>query len=254
MKSLLACAAAVLFASCVNDPVPYDSTSYALDMQPGDNRVMLRQIAIDRGDSTARFYGIQEIVHEKDTVFNGHAGRIFTVTATDLYRDTVQAYPARVLIVQEGDSLYEYVFKGGAVIYLAGLLKGAALDTAAFSQRTLHALFPLQTGKPWRIAPDEEELELTKEYLGRENVSFGGKKYACAVFVLHGLEGTPIKTWVSSLGVLKADVDYPEYTPEEAPSPVRVRETYRLLRVNASASEIAALKAEYQAKSGLSGF
>jgi hypothetical protein len=193
---------------------------------------------------------LQNVFHEKDTTFNGNAGVITGVTSWDLYPDSIRTWHGRLLFVREEDGIAQYEFSAGAVPYLISLFKGGVADTLNFSDRMLQIGLPLSPGKSWKIRPTDDPWgngSLEKEYLGKETLSFDGKSYECGVFVLHGLGDTPIKTWVSSLGVLRATIDYGELFLSEEPSPATYAwETYELLRANAGDASIDSLKQRYR--------
>jgi hypothetical protein len=251
----------LLFSACLHDSdkIPFDPAVYAPDFGPGDNRVMLRRLTVFDGDSARNAYGIQKIEFEKDTVFNGNAGRILAITSWDFFADSTEVYHGRRLIVREGDSLHEYVFKGGRAPDLAGLLKSSAFDTAVFSDRMLHTLFPFAKGDRWSFRAEGNPWGydvLEKQYQGEHLCQFENDTYECGIFTFtRPGGGRPVGViYVTRIGVLRASMDYgiiPAHGEDSSPPGFEMFEEQDLLKLNADDPTIEALKLEYKAKSTL---
>jgi len=254
-----AAASALFFTACINDPsTNFDSVSPRITLSSGENRVMLRTRVRENVDGTIeRDYTLRTTLVEKDTTFDGYTGRILSRTEWDLWADTVVARRSRSLVVQEGDSLFEYVFKASSGTFASDLFKAtASLDTTAFSDRMLQMVSPLAPGGFWSVRDDGNPwrgLRLEKEYKGKEWLTFNDKRYSCGVFVLNAFMNVQVKTWVSSVGVMRGLVDYGSVTQIGA-SGMRetysdMRDEYELKAVNATDAEIDGLKAQYKAVS-----
>jgi hypothetical protein len=249
----------LLFAACTHDSetIPFDASAYAVDFGPGDNRVLLHRVMLVRSDSGKPdsswwINGIQKVAFEKDTLFHGTRALVFSITNWETFADSIQTFRNRRLLVQEGDSLFEYEFKGGYVPGLVGLMKGSALDTAVFSDRVLQSVFPLGIGTRWFVRPDGNpwgHASLEKEYVGKTICGFYDQVYECGIFTTHTMEGQPLQILVSRVGVMSASIYFEAiHVPRDSLNPphtIRRYENYDLHKINASEAEIEAMKQEY---------
>lgn len=236
------------------DAGPQSADAFQAAFRVGDSRLLLREL-----HTHGRIYGydlfsLAEIRIEKDTVFAGAPGKIFTVKATDLWPESVSVFSERDMLVAEGDSLNLYAFNGGYSGYLFNLVKTAAYDTSVFSDKTTEMIFPFAAGVKWLLRPPVNSGGggIDKEWVARESLPFEGRDYACDVFVTHSI--VPLKTWVAQFGLLKAEIVYvPMEITDTAGTALDTTltnfERYALLKLNPSPAEIAAATEKYRALS-----
>lgn len=228
---------------------PSAAESFLSGFKPGDSRLLLRESTAQGRQYGYDLYSLGEIRIEKDTVIEGSPAKAFTITTSDFFPDTTYVRAGREYLVAQGDSLNLYRSKEGGSSLLFGLLKRGAYDTTRFSDKTAEWVFPLMADSAWLTRPPGgDDWSLEKEWIGKENVFFEGREYACDVFVLHSV--VDVKSWVASVGLLKAEIDY-------GPSPyadsagvvldtLHTQERYELLKLNPTATETAAAKVKYK--------
>lgn len=246
-----------LFCGCTDTrdatgPVPFDTASYAFDFTVGQTRLLLRTVRTESGsvDRTNHILGWFRI--EKDTLYGGNPAQIVTGSFWEPSSDTLLRSQVRELHVREDSGISVYQFKGeNAGPFLVGLLKGAAGDTNTFSDRMTTLRYPLMRERPWPIRPENDpfgNLPLEKEFVGMDTLEFGGRQYACGVLVLHSFADLPLKSWISRIGLLKAEIDFGwdavTDSAGEADSLHSV-ETYTLLNVDIDSTEVIKLLGRY---------
>jgi len=256
-RLLAAGLAAGLLAGCQggDSVVPMDQKSFAMELKAGDRRALLREFKTIQGKNTGDIFTVADIKVVKDTVYHGVVGKIIQATAWELDPDTVSRYDERALLVAEGGQVSVYYFKGGNYGGVSvGLLKRAAYDTAVFADRIIQLEYPLILNRKWNIrAADDSNAvaALTKEMVGQETLEFDGKRYACDVFIMHGF--ADLKSWVSAVGLLKAQVDYGAEPISDSLGNIidttHSIENYRLLKLNPSDQEVEDMKTEYRRQS-----
>ncbi|MBW8887064.1 MAG: hypothetical protein JF616_04820 [Fibrobacteres bacterium] len=221
-RSLLALPMVLLFSACFETasvaPVPFDTQRSSFDFPAGQTRLMLRSFTVENPDgkkTTNHELGWFRI--EKDTLFGNMPAKVVDSRYWNPYTDTVFRRSQRDLYVFEDSQVSVYTFKtrdwndyiGG---FSVGLFKTADADTFIFSDRQVRLKYPLIENRPWSVRPIitdplQPGEDLPKEFLGLDTLEFQGRNFVCGRMVLHGFGGTPILTWISKLGLLKAEID-----------------------------------------------
>lgn len=219
----------------------------------GDSRLLLREFKAVGREYGHDLYALAEIRIEKDTVIEGAPAKAFSLTASTFYPESTHVGSERRFLVAQGDSLNLYWENEGNTGFLFGLLKRGAYDTARFWDKTAEWVFPLSAGSRWLIRPPGGvHWSLEKEWMGKEDVEFDGRPYACDVFVLHS--AVKLKTWVASVGMLKAEIDYgptifTDSEDNEVDTALVSQERYELVKLNPTAAETEAAKVKYRSLS-----
>jgi hypothetical protein len=218
--------------------------------KPGDSRLLLREFKAQGRIYGFDFYTLAEIHIDKDTVIEGAPAKAFTVTASEFFPESTYVRAERNFLVARGDSLNIYRDKEGNAGLFFGLLKRGAYDTTRFSDKTTEWIFPLVAGSSWPIRPKGgESWDIEKEWMGKENLEFEGREYACDVFAAHSI--VELKSWVSRIGLLKAEIEYGPYiftdtAGNEVDTAQTMLDRYDLLKLNPTAAETAAAKVKYK--------
>lgn len=217
--------------------------------KPGDSRLLLREFKAQGRIYGSDLYSLGEIRIEKDTVIEGAPAKAFTITTSDFFPESTYVRAGREYLVAQGDSLNLYQSKEGGSSLLFGLLKRGSYDTTRFSDKTAEWVFPLMADSTWFTRPPGgENWSLEKEWIGKEDLEFEGGRYACDVFVLHSV--VDVKSWVASVGLLKAEIEYGPriFTDSEGidlDTAQTSLERYELLKLNPTVDETAAAKVKY---------
>jgi hypothetical protein len=207
---------AIACCGCSDSPstgiIPFDTQNYAFDFPVGGTRLMLRTFMSESGQGVRYNHSLGWFRIEKDTSFEGYPAQVVEGSIWEPYDDTILRYGFRELYVREDSQVSVYLFRSEqSGSFLIDLLKPAAADTGLFSDRMIPIRFPLVAARPWPIRPAGDpfhSLPLDKEMEGADTLEFKGARYACAVLVLHTVPGVPLRSWVSRIGVLKAEVDF----------------------------------------------
>jgi hypothetical protein len=233
-------------------PVPFDTTAYAFDFPVGQTRLLLRTVRTESGsmDQTNQILGWFRI--EKDTLFGGNPAQIVTGSFWEAYSDTLFRYRIRELHVREDSGISVYQFKGeDSDPFLVSLLKSGAWDTNTFSDRMTLLRYPLALDRPWPIRSETDpsgSIPLRKEFIGTDTLEFKGRQYACGVLLLHTLADIPMRSWISRIGLLKAEIDFGWETVTDTAGKVdsvRQVETYTLLDVGIDSTAVTEMLGRY---------
>jgi hypothetical protein len=229
--------------------LPDSPQAFAAGFEVGEKRMLLKEFTAQGRTYGFDLFSIGEIEIEKDTVYQGSPGKIFTVTGTEFRADSNVVFRERDMLVAQGDSLNLYAFREGYSGFLFGLVKTGAFDTAVFSDKTTEWVVPLMAGAKWRLRPEGEGAwDIEKEWTGKESVTVGGKEYECDVFVAHSM--VPLKTWIAPVGLVKAEILHEGTVFTDSTGIVDsvavTLETYELLKLNPSEAEVAAAKEKYR--------
>lgn len=253
MKKLAPLFPLLFLSSCIDssqDAIPFNTGKFSLDLKPGDNRLYVREFKTSNASDSADIFSLGLFTIVKDTVFNGNTGRIVEESFWELHPDTTYIWQARELLVQEDSNLSLYYFKGGPYSpFLVGLFKSAAVDTTVFSDRMIVARYPLKSNQAWpiRLADDMTgSTALEKEYLGLQTLDVMGKRYECGAFVLHSFADIEVKSWVASIGLVKAEIDYGDKLQSTDGSESWSKERYDLIGMNVADSTVEKFKATYK--------
>lgn len=250
---LIAGVFSLALAACGDDkgsgPPPSGPKAFLSGFKPGDSRLLLREFKAQGKVYGYDFYTLAEVRIEKDTVFEGAPAKALSITAWEFYPESTYVRSGRNYLVAQGDSLNLYHDTSGSSPFF-GLLKRGAYDTARFSDKTTEWVFPLIADSVWLTRPPGgENWSLEKEWLGKENLEFQGKEYACDVFVLHSV--VDLKSWVAPVGLLKAEIEYGPIVFSDSDGNAldtarTPHERFELLKLNPTEAETAAAKAKYQ--------
>lgn len=207
------------------------------DFKLGDRRLLLREFRSGDTSRVEQVYSLGVFEITGDTVVDSRKGWIIESMVYELRRDTVVAYPGRQLMLSAGGEVSVYDFKGSANDgFLFGLLKPASGDTDAFTDGRLVLKHPLRIGERWALRQENNpwgNLPIERELVGTETLVFQGREHLCMVYVLHSF--TRVKSWVSRLGLMKAEIEHDEVRlPDGArdSSDVPWVERYELLELN----------------------
>ncbi|MDB5051365.1 MAG: hypothetical protein JWO30_4436 [Fibrobacteres bacterium] len=237
-----------------NGPDAVDAGEFKADFKVGEKRLLLLEYAMQGKTYGFDLFNLAEIEIEKDTLFQGLTGKIVKSTLSQFLPESTIVNEYRKMLVRNGDSLFTYHFTGDGLPspFLFGLVKRAGYDSSVFNDRTLDLVFPFAADKPWQIrTPDDTSgaLPLEKEWIGNDTVAFDGKRFRCDVFLMHSF--VPVKSWIASVGLLKAEIDYgTSYFTDSLGTVVDSAENterYELLEINPSPSAIATAKEKYRA-------
>lgn len=240
----------------------FDEASNGIHFKSGESRLIGRDFAFQ--GKTVRYLVPSLALFEvkSDTVIEGISGQNVDVSFWEFTKDSTLELHWKQLIAYQDSVATTYELQGGQPApLLYGLLKGSALDTNVFLDRDIQLRYPLVAGKEWnlRLSDDPFYIEtLQKKYIGREKVALGGAEYDCGKFEHYFLGGAVGRSWISSRGLLKAEVDYgkSEFRDEQdnIVDSAHTTEAYRLMQVNPSAAFLAAAKAAAKTRYLKTGF
>jgi hypothetical protein len=232
-------------------PAPFATESYEFDFPVGQTRLMLRTLQRESKTTGATYNMLGWFRIEKDTLFEGNPAQIVAGRFWEPFADTLLRYQVRELHVREDSGISVYQYRGEtAAPFLVSLLKAGVWDTNTFSDRMTVLRYPLIANKPWpiRLATDPAGLPLEKEFIGTDTLEFKGRNYACGVLVLHSMGGMPLKSWISRVGLLKAEIDFGwDAVTDTAGNVDSIRnvETYTLLDVGLDSTAVTDLLGHY---------
>jgi hypothetical protein len=209
--------AALCLAGCFQTstgPVPFDTTKADFGFPVGQTRLLLRevirQVKSEGVRKTWPTVGWYRVV--KDTAYEGFPAKIVEGRSWERIADTLFPYASRELFVFEDSQVSVYQFNPSYGGFLVDLLKPSAPpDTAIFSDRVTALRYPLTVGRPWhtRLPTDPNAFfDLQKGFMGTDTLAFKGKRYVCGVFGAQTLSDSTLRTWVSRIGLMKAELDF----------------------------------------------
>lgn len=210
---ILLCA---LLSSCFNtkdaDDPPFDTEKFRVRLIDGETRLVLRTFS----NTGTKYRSVTPmLVHirvEKDTTIQGLTGKIVHSTAWERWADSTTEFHWRQWVVVEGSLAWVYEFKQAEIPPIFhGLLKGTGYDTNVFSNRSAFAPFPLSVGRKLNINDTADPFyhpAQKREFLGMDTLVFGGESHVSGVFGQTFLVDVHAKSWIASIGLLKAEIDY----------------------------------------------
>jgi hypothetical protein len=245
----------VFLISCKDrDSVSTDLTldTPNFDFPVGERRVILKEFSKVGTQSTSTSSAIGVFTVEKDTLFHETNAKIISSQEFEYQLDSTYEYQSRYLLVNEGNQLNVYQFKtDGSNAFLFNLFKLSAVDTTVFSDKMTVIEYPLFLGKTWDIrapADSTSGMILKKEFVRLDTLVFNAKPMQCEVFVLHSF--IDLTTWVSKIGLLKAEIDYSQADETDSAGnflgTFTSHDKYELLKLNPTDAEIESYKVKYK--------
>jgi hypothetical protein len=230
----------------------FDEVGHVVRFRTGESRLISRDFVFQGKNIRNVVPSLALYVIKGDTSISGVIGQRVDVTFWQFTPDTVLELHWKQLIAYQDSTASIYDLQGGQPAPLFyGLMKAGSMDTSAFLDRDIKILYPLVVGLEWTLRLPDDPLyieDLRKTYLGIDTLLFDGAKYACGKFAhtFHG--GATGQSWISSVGLLQAEVDYgkSESFDDEGnlTDSAHTTESYRLRMVNPGSRDLANAKAE----------
>jgi hypothetical protein len=240
--------------ACTSDQVTKTADSpnpYGIVLKDRETRLVSRIFELEGKHYRASVPFLMHIEVVGDTTVAGIAGKLISNVGWE-FTDSAIEFRWRQLIVDEGSRLSVFELTGAPSL-VHGLLKHSAFDTGYFFDRVTFAINPLDMGVRFNIRDTSDRFfvpTLEREYLGHEMLEWGGVKWDCKIFNQDFLMGIKGKSWIATIGLIKAQIDY-EVTPWYDTSgvvadTVTITEKFDLVALNPSQELIEAKKAAHE--------